>query len=112
MVRGLGSSSAAIVAGLTLAYALMGKDFDKDLLAYKAWVIEGHPDNVVPCFLGGMTISVMDEGRPYTTHVPIEDRVKFMAVIPYKNRKPSKAEKFSLKTTQEQIASRMCLELL
>ena len=82
MVRGLGSSSAAIVAGLTLAYALMGKDFDKDLLAYKACVIEGHPDNVVPCFLGGMTISVMDEGKPYTTHVPIEDRVKFMAVIP------------------------------
>ncbi len=82
MVRGLGSSSAAIVSGLTLSYAIMGKPLDKDFLSHKAWVIEGHPDNVVPCFLGGMTVSVMDEGKPFTTHVPIENRVKFMAVIP------------------------------
>ena len=82
MVRGLGSSSAAIVSGLTLAYAIMDKPFDRENIAYKAWLIEGHPDNVVPCILGGMTISVMDEGKPFTTHVPVEDRLKFMAVIP------------------------------
>ena len=82
MVRGLGSSSAAIVSGLTLAYAIMDKPLDKDKIAYQAWVIEGHPDNVVPCILGGMTISVMDEGKAFTTHVNVEDRLKFMAVIP------------------------------
>jgi homoserine kinase len=51
--RGLGSSSAAIVAGLALGRALTGVSMgDPDLVGLAA-VIEGHPDNVAPAVLGG-----------------------------------------------------------
>jgi homoserine kinase len=55
--RGLGSSAAAIVGGLRLASALCGEGLDDvDLLALAAR-IEGHPDNVAACVLGGLTIA-------------------------------------------------------
>jgi homoserine kinase len=52
--RGLGSSSAAIVAGLVLARALTGARVgDRELVALGAQ-LEGHPDNVAPALLGGL----------------------------------------------------------
>ncbi|WBB79456.1 homoserine kinase [Micromonospora sp. WMMD882] len=58
--RGLGSSSAAIVAGVLLARALVvdGTDRLDDAGALRlAAEIEGHPDNVAPCLLGGFTVA-------------------------------------------------------
>ncbi|MEV0727305.1 homoserine kinase [Polymorphospora sp. NPDC050346] len=58
--RGLGSSSAAIVAGVQLARALVvdGPDRLDDAAALDlAAALEGHPDNVAPCLLGGFTIA-------------------------------------------------------
>ena len=58
--RGLGSSAAAIVAGILLARGLVedGQDAltDADVLAL-ACAVEGHPDNVAACLLGGLTIA-------------------------------------------------------
>jgi homoserine kinase len=57
--RGLGSSSAAIVAGVLLGRALAAAD-DGDCRAAAlelAARIEGHPDNVAPCLYGGFTIA-------------------------------------------------------
>jgi homoserine kinase len=52
--RGLGSSSAAIVAGLVLGRALTGAGVgDRDLVRL-ADRLEGHPDNVAPALLGGL----------------------------------------------------------
>jgi homoserine kinase len=63
--RGLGSSAAAIVAGVTLARALVvGADermTTSDVLTLAA-DIEGHPDNVAACLLGGLTIAWTDGG--------------------------------------------------
>jgi homoserine kinase len=56
--RGLGSSSAAIVAGILLARALgPRKIFDDAAVLRLAAELEGHPDNVAPCLLGGFTIA-------------------------------------------------------
>jgi homoserine kinase len=57
--RGLGSSSAAIVAGLTAARALhpYGELLDDGEILALATEIEGHPDNVAPCLTGGLTIA-------------------------------------------------------
>jgi homoserine kinase len=58
--RGMGSSSAAIVAGVQLARALTvdGTILLDDAGALRvAADIEGHPDNVAPCLLGGFTIA-------------------------------------------------------
>ena len=58
--RGLGSSAAAIVAGLLAARALSGSAAGRlpeaHLLAL-ASDIEGHPDNVAACLAGGLTIA-------------------------------------------------------
>lgn len=59
--RGLGSSSAAIVAGVLLASGLLGDDsVDMAWALEVADRIEGHPDNVAPCLLGGFTIAWTD----------------------------------------------------
>lgn len=68
--RGLGSSAAAIVAGLLAARALAepgpsgaGPLPDSALLGL-ATEIEGHPDNVAACLGGGLTIAWTADGRP------------------------------------------------
>ena len=53
--RGLGSSAAAIVAGVLAAQALTGTEADPLPLASE---LEGHPDNVAACLLGGLVISL------------------------------------------------------
>jgi homoserine kinase len=58
--RGLGSSAAAIVAGLLAARALSGSGPDKlpdDALLPLASDLEGHPDNVAACLSGGLVIA-------------------------------------------------------
>jgi homoserine kinase len=60
--RGLGSSSAAIVAGVTLANALTGSRLSRQDELRIAARLEGHPDNVAPCLLGGFTIAWMSGG--------------------------------------------------
>lgn len=59
--RGLGSSAAAVVAGLVLARELAKADLPDDLLLQEATLIEGHPDNVSACLMGGLTISWQTE---------------------------------------------------
>lgn len=59
MSSGLGSSAAAIVAGLFGANEMLGKPLDTDNLLKLATEMEGHPDNVAPALLGGLVISVM-----------------------------------------------------
>ena len=66
--RGLGSSAAAIVAGLLAARALAGPDAAGRLagsaLLELATEMEGHPDNVAACLGGGLTIAWTADGRP------------------------------------------------
>ncbi len=57
--RGLGSSGAAIVAGIMAAKGLLEGvvDLDADALLGLATKLEGHPDNVAPALFGGLTIA-------------------------------------------------------
>lgn len=69
--RGLGSSAAAAVAGVTLAYRLLDLD-DLDSFATTAlWLaaeIEGHPDNAAAAALGGLTIVAADDVERLDPH--------------------------------------------
>lgn len=61
--RGLGSSSAAIVGGIVLARGLVtdGRErLPRDEALTLASRLEGHPDNVAPALLGGLTVSVTE----------------------------------------------------
>lgn len=63
--RGLGSSGAAIVAGIMAAKGLLEGivEFDSVTLLQLATDLEGHPDNVAPALFGGLTIAwVADDG--------------------------------------------------
>jgi homoserine kinase len=60
--RGLGSSAAAIVAGLVAARALAGASVAPEDVLPLANVLEGHPDNVAPCLFGGLTIAWVTTG--------------------------------------------------
>src|SRR4051794_30273488 len=57
--RGLGSSAAAIVAGVIAARGLVvngAERLDDDAALALAASLEGHPDNVAACMRGGLTI--------------------------------------------------------
>ena len=58
MSSGLGSSAAAIVAGLFGANEMLNKPLNKNELLKLASELEGHPDNVAPALLGGLVISI------------------------------------------------------
>ncbi len=64
--RGLGSSAAAIVAGLMAARGLLDGvvDLDASTLLTLATEMEGHPDNVAPALFGGLTIAWMTADGP------------------------------------------------
>ncbi len=62
--RGLGSSAAAIVAGLVAARALAGAPVSPQDVLPLASFLEGHPDNVAPCLFGGLTIAWVSDQRP------------------------------------------------
>jgi homoserine kinase len=68
--RGLGSSSAAIVAGLLVAAWLTGRPRDDEIL-HLAAEIEGHPDNVTPALLGGVQACAIVDGRVVHARVPV-----------------------------------------
>jgi len=63
---GLGSSAAAIVAGIYGANELLNKPLDLIALLKLAAEIEGHPDNVAPALLGGLVVSIMTESEIIT----------------------------------------------
>jgi homoserine kinase len=63
---GLGSSAAAIMAGLLAARAMAAKEADltdTDVLRL-ATRLEGHPDNVAACLAGGLTIAWTSDAGP------------------------------------------------
>lgn len=80
--RGLGSSSALIVGGVIAANAMYDMGLDNGTLLELATVIEGHPDNVAPALLGGLTASTMAGSDPVTVHFPLSDKLRFAALVP------------------------------
>jgi homoserine kinase len=57
LARGLGSSATAIVGGLVAGNALAGSPLSDVQVMELAIAMEGHPDNVVPAFLGGCRLA-------------------------------------------------------
>lgn len=83
--RGLGSSSAAIVAGVQLARRLVvdGEQRLDDAGALRvAAAIEGHPDNVAPCLLGGFTIAWTEAAGARAVRLATADGVRPTVFVP------------------------------
>ena len=82
MARGLGSSSACIVAGILGANALLGNKLTRRQMLTLATSIEGHPDNVAPALLGGLTSSVFEDGVVYSVKRDVDQSLCFAAIVP------------------------------
>lgn len=79
--RGLGSSSAAAVAGVVAASVLLGLgwEHDRDTVFAAAAAIEGHPDNAAPATYGGFTVALPDGFvRRFDTHPDLRP----VAIVP------------------------------
>ncbi|HEV7203821.1 MAG TPA: homoserine kinase [Jatrophihabitans sp.] len=83
--RGLGSSAAAIVAGVVLARGLVvGGEHrlpDADAFALAAR-LEGHPDNVAACFYGGLTIAWTQDRRARAVRAEVSDALRPVVLVP------------------------------
>ena len=63
LASGLGSSAAAIVAGIKLSSLLTGHELSDQKIQDYATEFEGHPDNVTASLYGGFTISSVGANR-------------------------------------------------
>lgn len=81
--RGMGSSSAATVAGLLAGNVLAGETFSRDWLLRLALEFEGHPDNVAPAFFGGLVVSWKTEkGEPFYLSLGVPHDLAAVVCIP------------------------------
>lgn len=79
--RGLGSSATCIIGGILGANHFLNNKLSNEDIITLATKIEGHPDNVAPCLLGGLVASFVDDSVKYVKY-DVSDKVKIMALIP------------------------------
>ena len=81
--RGLGSSAAAIVCGLLIANECMARPLSEPALLDLASSIEGHPDNVAPCLLGGVRVALRtDNGSVVQCGVSVAMSLSAVCFVP------------------------------
>jgi homoserine kinase len=87
LARGLGSSSSAIIAGISLYEVLAGEQLREDEFFRYAMHYETHGDNLAPSYLGGLVLAcVRDEGDGHFELLAVKrhwpDEIKIAIVIP------------------------------
>jgi homoserine kinase len=82
--RGLGSSGAAIVAGIMAAKGILDGvvEIDADALLGFATILEGHPDNVAPALFGGLTIAWTSPTGPKHKKLMVHRGVSPLIAVP------------------------------
>lgn len=80
--RGLGSSAAAIVAGVAIAGLVGGAPLSIKQVMETATEIEGHPDNVVPACLGNLTVSITNGEEVLHSRISLPDELGIAVLIP------------------------------
>jgi homoserine kinase len=83
--RGLGSSAAAIVAGVIAARGLVvggAERLDDDATLELAATLEGHPDNVAACLRGGLTIAWTEGESAGAVSAPVSRDLAPVVFIP------------------------------
>lgn len=113
LARGLGSSSTAIVAGVMATNHIFNQPFTQQELLNIATEIEGHPDNVSPCLLGGLTMSTVEKKHVAYVRALPPNGLQSVVAIPQFELKTSAARQALPKEISLQDAvfsiSRACL---
>lgn len=82
--RGLGSSAAAVVAGIVAARALIAEPeaLPASEVLRLANAFEGHPDNAAPAIYGGATVAWKDADGAHARALPVSDELETAVLIP------------------------------
>jgi homoserine kinase len=81
--KGLGSSAAALTAGVVIADQLLGLGWPAARILDEAARIEGHPDNVAACVLGSIVASAIDgHGVARAVRLELPERFGVAVVVP------------------------------
>ena len=82
--RGMGSSASAVVAGVLAGNALLpeGARLTTEEILQVCSRLEGHPDNVAPTLLGGLTISYEEQGRFHSVPVRVHPEIVPVVAVP------------------------------
>lgn len=88
--RGLGSSSAVIVAALSAAYTAAGAKHTKREILNLALRYEKHPDNITPAVMGGFNVACVEGERVYSKKRRMPEYLRAVVVVP--NRTISTAQ--------------------
>jgi homoserine kinase len=82
--RGLGSSAAAVVAGVVGAWALCPDvdTIDDDAVLRLTSELEGHPDNVAACLLGGATLSWTEPAGARAVRLDVASGIRPVVLVP------------------------------
>jgi homoserine kinase len=99
LARGLGSSAAAIVAGLAAADHLFELALSPAQMLARAAELEGHPDNVAAAIHGGFVICGEEDGAPAAVRFDPPEGLEAVAVIP--------AEEVSTERAREAIPAQL-----
>jgi len=106
--RGLGSSAAAIVAGLVAADHLYELALSEKEMFARGTELEGHPDNVAAAIYGGIVICdpIPEGGQPEASRFPPPDGLEGILVIPNEEEVPTEQARAAIPT---QIPTREAL---
>jgi homoserine kinase len=82
--RGMGSSAAAVVAGVVGAWSLCPdvESVDGNAVLQLVTALEGHPDNVAACLFGGATLSWTSERGTFASTLPVSPEVLPVVLVP------------------------------
>jgi homoserine kinase len=88
---GCGSSAAARLAAIALAVHFGELDWDTDRVLEEAYALEGHPDNVAACWLGGFVSAVCEGRRVHVARVVPPEEWRAIVALPAEPLATSKA---------------------
>ena len=80
--RGLGSSSAVIVAAVTAAYLAAGVRYNKRKILNTALRYEHHPDNITPAVMGGFNVACLEGERVYSKKRRLPSYLRAVLTVP------------------------------
>jgi homoserine kinase len=81
--KGLGSSAAALTAGVVISNVMLGLGWDEHRVLDEAARIEGHPDNVAACVLGSIVASAIDsQGIARAVRMDLHPNYNVAVVVP------------------------------
>jgi homoserine kinase len=80
--RGLGSSAAAIAAGLVAGAAVSGRELTTDELLELGLPLEGHPDNLAAALRGGVCLVWRNGAGPHTARIAVDLPLSPVIVLP------------------------------